>query len=218
MVDFDDDVNMEEVKSAGWFFRLGQFLLHHPEPKSFTQRQVDITRATLESASISDILEPVSQTARGWKTVEEHDEMRANLSVAQRRLYAVWWYEAEVRNGGHDQFYSNSYGMLWQDALDGLEAIDAPSARQILLDSVTRFAEPPSRDRKLRNKQAAGLDFHDLDKRLYNNAENLHQLMRKFILAHPGDFLFSGQLSYENPSEFKCMYGKNGFRWERRSA
>ena len=215
MIEFDDDVNVDEVKGSNWFFLYGQFLLNHPEPKSYTLRQVDITHETLESAYIHDILEPVFRTGE-WETLEEHDRIFAVFSVAQRRLYAVWWYQAQVRNGGHQTFYGNSYGMLWQDALAGLTVIGAHHTKEILLDSIARFAEPPSRHRRQRNDQVDGLDFHDLDSRLFEEVEDLDDLMRKYMLAHPEDFLFSGQLSYENPSEFNCRYGKKkGFRWER---
>jgi len=215
MIEFDKDVSDDDDDAVEWFRKLGQFLTDHPEPKSYTSRQVDITHETLESASIHDILDPVFQADCACETIEECDQNVAHLSAAQRRLYAVWWYEAEVNNGGHHQFYSNSYGMFWRDAVDGLEAIGAHSAKQILLDSVARFAEPPSRDRAQRNDQLENLDFDDLNTRLYANNEDLDALMRKFILAHAEDFLFSGILRYENPSEFKLMYGRDGFRWER---
>lgn len=216
-MEFDKDVDVAELPNGLWLILLGRFMEEHPEPKSYTDRQVDITREMLASAHIHDILEPVFRADSDWETIEERDQKVAHLSVGQRRLYAVWWYEAEVRNGGHDQYYSNSYGMFWQEALDGLEAIGAYTTKQILDESVARFTEQPSRHRKRRNDQLEGLKFHDLDTRLFAHPDNLDELMRKFILAHEGDFLFSGILRYENPPEFKLVFGKNGWRWERRT-
>ncbi len=215
MITFDKDSNFDEMDKSEWFRQYTRFLVDHPEPKTYSLRQVDITHDTLESASVADILEPVFRANCDWDTIEEHDRNLAHLSVGQRRLYAVWWYEAQVRNDGHQIFYSNSYGMLWQDAVDGLDAIGAHSTKQILLESIARFAEPPSRSRPRRNEQAEGLNFDDLDTRFYTDEEDLEELMRDYILAHADDFLFSGILRYEDPAEFNSVYGRNGFRWER---
>lgn len=214
MVKFDNDSNFDEMDKTEWWRQYTRFLVDHPEPKTYSLRQVDITHETLESASVADILQPVFQADCDWDTIEERDRKLAPLSVGQRRLYAVWWYEAQVRNDGHQMFYGNSYGMFWQEAVDGLDAIGAHSTKQILLDSIARFAEPPSRSRPRRNDQAEGLDFDDLDTRFYTATEDLEELMRDYMLAHADDFLFSGQLRYQDPAEFNCVYGRNGFRWE----
>jgi len=217
MVKFDKDINEEEMDYSEWWRQFTRFIVDHPEPKTYSIRQVDITHDTLESASVADILEPVFKTDCGWETIEERDRNLAPFSVGQRRMYAVWWYEAQVRNDGHQMFYSNSYGMFWQEAVDGLDAIGAHSTKQILLESIARFAEPPSRSASRRSDQAKGLDFDDLDTRFYTDDEDLEELMRDYIQAHRDDFLFSGEGRHEDPAGFNCVYGRNGFRWELRT-
>ena len=43
------------------------------------------------------------------------------FTLEQRYLNAICWYFAEVNNGGHHQFLYNSTGIVWEDALAGLQ-------------------------------------------------------------------------------------------------
>jgi hypothetical protein len=50
----------------------------------------------------------------------------ASLSSAEKTLYVIWWLEAEVNNGGFDQYFFNSAGDNARDVPPALERIGAP--------------------------------------------------------------------------------------------
>jgi hypothetical protein len=105
--------------------------------------------------------------------------------------------------------------MVWQDALEGLDAIGARATSEILLESVKRFPEPPSRDRETRSKQLEGLRLDDLDARFYLVTEDLDELMCEYMPAHADEFLFAGTLRYARKTH-KCQSWGNGiFEWVR---
>jgi len=90
-----------------------------------------------------------------WKTGEP-------LSPAEHRHYAMRMLDAEVCNGGFDQYFSNSSGNDWEAALDGLAAFD-PARAALLREVVAQFATPPSSDRGVRAKQLAALHEKSAD-------------------------------------------------------
>jgi hypothetical protein len=58
-----------------------------------------------------------------WWSVSIHDGPKkyeadlGHFSYPQRYIFAIQWYVAEVNNGGHNQFFFNSTGIVWKDAL-----------------------------------------------------------------------------------------------------
>jgi hypothetical protein len=103
--------------------------------------------------------------------------------------------QAEVLNGGFDQYFFNSGGDNAAEALAGLELIGASRTASIVRRAIGVFGEGgPSRDRQLRWKQMdswtesqkATLDA--LDGEFYEFPDPLDDLIAKHCRAHPGDF------------------------------
>lgn len=80
---------------------------------------VKIDDATIDKSTPFEIVEPAWNAANIYDSVDEYDRSLASFSKEQRLLVAVSWYIAEVNNGGHAQFYGNSTGIVWPDALEG---------------------------------------------------------------------------------------------------
>ena len=101
-----------------------------------------------------------------------------------RLLFAVDSYIAEVYNGGHDQFFFNSTGVVWKDALDGLEAIGARNAAAILKRVIGRFDReiPDDADerRLMMDDFEDGL-FEEDDQAFYAMSEDLSALECAYI-------------------------------------
>jgi hypothetical protein len=118
------------------------------------------------------------------------------FSHSQRVLSALHWYIAEVNNGGHEQFYFNSTGIVWPDALEAFRLIGVPEGAEIIQQSADRFADSPSRERDARQRQMEekSPDFEDLDARFYSLQErvDLNARMLEFARAHPAEFRFTG--------------------------
>ncbi|MBN1313849.1 MAG: DMP19 family protein [Anaerolineales bacterium] len=143
-------------------------------------------------------LDPVYWTVNIYDGEEAYNDTLAQFSAEQRFVLAVNWYIAEVNNGGHEQFYYNSTGIVWKDALKGFEEIGLKEAAMILEESANRMGGNPSLDRETRWEQMDDYNpnFDDLDEKLFdlegridlerfyrnisNNTGNLFILMAMF--------------------------------------
>ena len=151
------------------------------------------------------IKRPASDNGLAWDVIEimwehgdfyEDDETyRRSVQPATRgqlAVYACTWYLSEVNNGGHDQFFSNSTGMVWEDALTGFQLLGATEHRQILTEAIAVFPDSkPAKDRQKRWDQMENADtsaFDKLDDRLYALEEDFDALATKYILDHPDEF------------------------------
>jgi hypothetical protein len=144
------------------------------------------------------VIDPVWWTADIYEDEQKYNESLARFSLGQRRLFAVVWHVAEVNNGGHTQFYSNSTRIVWKDALEGYRAIGLDDAAAILELSAKRMGGNPSLDRMLRQEQLDSLepDFEDLDDRFFKLQETVdfNKAMMAYIGAHRGEFYFEGNV------------------------
>ena len=63
------------------------------------------------------LIDPLWWSVSIYDGKEQYEKDLAPFTSSQRAIFAVQWYEAEVSNGGHDQFLCNSTGIVWEDAL-----------------------------------------------------------------------------------------------------
>ena len=144
------------------------------------------------------VIQPVWWSASIYNGPAAYDNDLQKFSEAQKFVFAIRWYVAEVKNGGHKQFYSNSTGMVWEDARDGFEAIGLPRAATIVRISADRLGGNPSRDRQERSDQLQreSPDFDDCDEAVYQLFKHvdLEQLLIDYIRSRPKDFYFSGEI------------------------
>lgn len=94
-------------------------------------------------------------------------------------LYAAHWCQSEVCNGGLDQFFGNTTGLLAPEALDGFRAMGATIWAAILAEGMEYFGTPYPRNRAkraefLRAKHATGdrNPFDRLDQRFFEWASD----------------------------------------------
>lgn len=107
-------------------------------------------------------------------------------------------YIAEVDNGGHDQFYFNFSGIVWQDALTAFQELGLDEAVAILKESALRLGGNPSLDTATRREMLDMLepDFDDLDTRFYalQKSVDIDELMYQYILENRSAFYFEGDV------------------------
>jgi hypothetical protein len=72
------------------------------------------------------------------------------LAEPVRHLLAVWYCNHEIMNGGFNQFFSNSTGVLAPEALTGYRAIGLPECAQVVATAIARFGQRYPRSRKAR--------------------------------------------------------------------
>ncbi len=157
---------------------------------------VQVNDNTIAAGDPAVIISPVWWLATIYDGPVASEHRLQQFSHAQRLVWAVLWYLKETNNGGHRQFYSNSTGIVWRDAIEGFEAIGISRAASILRISAQRLGGSPALDREERNEQLIAVqpEFADLDEAFWAMQEKCYftQVIMKFIRANPSDFYFSG--------------------------
>jgi hypothetical protein len=125
-----------------------------------------------------------------WKVVDESGWDA--LTDVEKQIYAIQLLDMEVNNGGFAQYYFNSSGDSWQDALSGLDKIGAVQRHQLMLATLEKFIDSsPSQDRDKRMSQLSQIarkhedPFNRQDNAWYEiEDENLELLIFKHNLRH----------------------------------
>ena len=142
------------------------------------------------------VIEPVLLSVSIYDGPVKYEDDLARFSKEQRLVLAYHWYLSEVNNGGHDQFYYNSTGIVWKDALKGFVEIGAVDVAAILEESSRRLGGQPSLDREERQEQldSTNAQFDDLDDKLFQLEEKVDfdKKVLEFMRAHRQHFFFSG--------------------------
>jgi hypothetical protein len=126
----------------------------------------------------------------------------ALLSPGQRAVFAIECYRAEVRNGGHGQFFCNSSGIVWKDALLGLELIGAVEIRKLLLSAVSCFPSGnPAMDWDQRLEQLEQFNdevLNDFDQPFYEREQPfLDNLINRYVDEHFDEFFETEERSQD---------------------
>jgi len=144
------------------------------------------------------IIEPLWWTVSIYDGEKKYEQDLSKYSKSQRIVFACHWYMFEVNNGGHDQFYYNSTGIVWRDAIECFDAIGATEISEIIKSSATRLGGSPSLDRNERNEALEKLEpkFDDLDDRFYKleSQIDIEKLIKVFISKKKSDFVFNGKV------------------------
>ena len=148
--------------------------------------------------NVWELIQPLWHTVSIYDGLEQYYQDLKPFSQAQRRLLALFWYDSEVCNGGHHQFFSNSTGIVWKDALDCMEMIGAGQYAQNLQKAVNLFGGSVPFEREERN---AALDqlcqregfgvFGEMDD-FYYSEECIGQRMDEYVTLHPAQFVLQG--------------------------
>jgi Domain of unknown function (DUF4375) len=165
---------------------------------------VTIDEATVSSATdVFSLIDPLWERVDIYGSLARYQATLRPFTRSQRYLFAIQWYRSEVNNGGHDQFFGNSTGIVWEDALEGLQAIGLLEAATILRSASDRLGGA-SRHRAEREAQleAAEADFEDLDDRFFelDRTGALDQKMLAFAREHAADFRFKGRVERVVPT------------------
>ncbi len=119
----------------------------------------------------------------------------STLKPAQKQYVAVLMYDGDVNNGGLSQYFFNSSGDHWRDALAGLEAMGFSERLKVLREAVSKFGKDgPSQDRERRQEELAKLArkndalFDALDDRYYKCKEVIEVLTMRYVLKHADAF------------------------------
>ncbi|MFV0394281.1 MAG: DMP19 family protein [Coprobacillaceae bacterium] len=162
-------------------------------------KTIHIGKEDIYTGDPQSIIEPLWYSVSIYEGEEKYNQDLQLFSLPQRYIFAIQWYVAEVNNGGHDQFYSNSTGIVWKDALAGFEQIKHVTAYNILKESANRLGGSPSMNRDERNNQLDKLNsnFTDLDNAFYKITD-LDDLIMEYIKQNKKHFYFDSELKVNN--------------------
>jgi len=162
-------------------------------------REEDIAAGTLDAW---ELIQPLWFTVSIYDGLEQYEKDLAPFSRAQRLIFALFWYDAEVNNGGHEQFFANSTGIVWKDALEGLDLVGAKEMAANLRQVLALFGGSLPFDREERWKaldslqeRGEGDSFREMDD-VYYEQEDLDQLLNDYVRQHPADFVLQGDYPY----------------------
>ncbi|GAA4463086.1 DMP19 family protein [Novipirellula rosea] len=116
-----------------------------------------------------------------------------SLTPAEQTFHAVWWFEAELNNGGFDQFFFNSAGDLTSNTIEALELIGASACAAIVRRACALFPRSvPSQDRDTRQGELETITdanedaFEKLDAEFYAYPEDIAGLLTAYWDSHGG--------------------------------
>jgi hypothetical protein len=164
-------------------------------------KDLRVQRSVLADAAEDEIIWRVIQPAYDAVSIYDGpavlDSQLASLTPGQRALLSIYWTDAEVSNGGFDQYFFNSTGDLAYEAIAGFKRIGAARTAQLLERVLASFpGGPPSRDRDARAEILDEIDedkrdelFEVLDQEFYDLLEaEVYVRANLYVREHPAEF------------------------------
>lgn len=120
------------------------------------------------------------------------------LSKSELAIICIWGLQAEVNNGGFDQFFFNSAGDLANATVPALELVGAMKVADIVRRALSAFEDgSPSPNRGKRWKQMDQIPekqkealWGELDLEFYEYPDPIGDLVYKYCQSHKEDFGF----------------------------
>jgi hypothetical protein len=162
----------------------------------YTKENVVINDRYIELNNPWEIIAPVVQNVSIYDGLEKYLSDLTKFSKEQKYVFAITWYQSEVENGGHDQFFFNSTGIVYQDVLEGLNEIGAVDYYSIAKEAGVRMGVGLGQDLGTRRDflETTKPDFDDLDTRFYalDKKNPLEKILKEYILDNKAEFYFKG--------------------------
>jgi len=162
---------------------------NRPIHKTLTERIIDITS---DDNLLQVVFDNISEKLPN--DYEKEYETVMTWSKSKQAIYMVWWLEAEVNNGGYNQFYANSSGQFYKHLPEALRLIGA-----------TKFSDLTQRANNTYEKRTQYQDgtiegfsksyddnpLNKFDTEFYDlyNVENLQQIQVDYIKRHKSEFI-----------------------------
>ena len=115
-----------------------------------------------------------------------------DLTPAQRPAHLVFWYESEVQNGGHLQYFTNRGDERGDETIQSLRALGADAQARVLgqaLASWRSAVRPVPADADEYVAIALGGEFDDLDKAFHECPIQLIDALKRYFAHHESDFI-----------------------------
>jgi len=165
-------------------------------------KHIVITEETIKNIdedNYYEILDPLCRLYNlgGFDDYQKYNESLKQFTKQQKIIFALDEYIRQVYYGGHEQFFDNFTGMLWQDVFEGLKSIGHKEALENFEKVLALFGEEPSFDMEKRRDQLQKFDDEvdkksdELDKNFYEYEDILTYIVNS-IKNNSKEFLFDG--------------------------
>lgn len=176
-----------------------------PGKIKYKEKHFVIDDSTIKSGDIWKIIEPAWVSISIYDDLEVYKNDLKQFSIPQKYIFAICWYRTEVNNGGHEQFYLNPTGIVWEDTLEGFKEIGLKEFEDVLSQSIRIMGGSPSKERTEREKQLDSISpgtpfnrekyiFEDIDNEYYKleQTTNLDEKLLEYIKKNKSEFYFDG--------------------------
>lgn len=115
-----------------------------------------------------------------------------SLSTEQRKAHLVFWYESEVQNGGHLQYFENHGTKHLAETIVALDSIEAAGQQQILREAGELWLScerSPIQSAEEYSETALEGEFDDFDSRFHACLPTLEHCLETYLQAHQSLFI-----------------------------
>jgi hypothetical protein len=116
-----------------------------------------------------------------------------DLSQVQRPAHLVFWYESEVQNGGHAQYFENRGAEYLAASIEALGLFGATCQQEVLRDAGEVFLSRPRSPIVTAEEFCATAlegDFSAFDARFYACSPTLQEWLETYLKLHQSSFVF----------------------------
>ncbi len=144
------------------------------------------------------VVDPMWEKGDIYQTYDIYEKSLSEFTSFQKYLHAVVWLVAEVNNGGFDQLFFNSTGIVWNNACKGFEVMGIYEVVDILKKVEILYGKSPSFVRQERwNEMEHNTKWHqeidELDSEFYA-LEDFDSKIVEYIKGNASQFLFEGEI------------------------
>ncbi|WP_231596013.1 DMP19 family protein [Sphingobacterium endophyticum] len=170
--------------------------------EAFNNRPIhkEMTEKIIDSTSDDNLLQVVfdNLSEKLPADYEKEYESVMSLNKSQQAIYMIWALEAEVNNGGYNQFYSNSSGQFYKHLPNALELVGANKFAELTIRANETFEKEYSLITQHQDGTIEGFSksyddnplnkFDDEFSELYKT-ENLQQIQVDYIRKNKKEFI-----------------------------
>lgn len=106
-----------------------------PDPR-FREMSPELLQ-TVSADEIGDVV--LQHVQLRWGAVRNEADVVAHLAAGVRAIYATFIVDAEVNNGGFNQFFYNPHGVLAGEALRGYELLGAEDYADVMRAAIATY-------------------------------------------------------------------------------
>lgn len=115
-----------------------------------------------------------------------------SLTTIQRAAHLAFWYDSEIQNGGHLQYFENAAGRSANEAILALQSIGGAAQAEVLSTALrewTRVSRQPHASASDYSEAALDGEFEDLDEQYAACEPSVIALLQVYLDQYEAEFL-----------------------------